>query len=65
LLDASGYIIGGIMSAIEINSAGHFLDDDDDDSGGGTDGSGGGGGGSGEDDYKYNSPIYMITFPYL
>jgi hypothetical protein len=55
LFDASGYLIGGMMAATEMNSTGHIMDDDDDDddedddndddydSGGGTDGSGDGG----------------------
>ena len=50
------------MAAIEMNSNGHFMDDGDDDD---DNDSGGGGGGNGSDDDKYNSPLYMIAFPYL
>ena len=71
LYEASGYLIGGMMAAIEMNSTGHFMDDGDDDDdvddiGGCTDDSGTNcGEGTGDDDDKYSYPLYMITFPFL
>lgn len=58
------------MAAIEMNNTGHFMDDGDDDDvdniGGCTDDSGANcSKGTGNDDDKYNYPLYMITFPYL
>ena len=59
LYEASGYLIGGMMAAIEMNSTGRFMDDGDDDDddvddiGGCTDDSGTNcGEGTGDDDDK-------------
>ena len=54
-----------LVTAIEMNITGHFMDDDDDDNNDNVDDGGGDGGGSGDDDVKYSSPLYMTAFPYL